>query len=74
MSKECENLSNCGFFVKYGETKNLVCKGFISMYCKGDRMMECKRMAYKKEHGVKPSDDMMPSGQMVAGSQAQVKA
>lgn len=65
MSTACANLQNCGFFVKYGAKKNLACQGFISMYCKGEKMMECKRMAFKKENGVPPSDDMMPSGQMV---------
>jgi hypothetical protein len=65
MSKECENLPNCGFFIKYCKTKDLACKGFISMYCKGDKMEECKRLQYKREHGTPPSDDMMPSGQML---------
>jgi len=62
---ECELLSNCGFFRKYCQTKVLACQGFISMYCKGDKMKDCKRMAYKIAHGSPPPDDMLPSGQMI---------
>ncbi len=65
MSMECVNLSNCGFFKKYCQTKDLACKGFISMYCKGSKMEDCKRLQYKKENGTPPPDDMMPSGQMI---------
>ncbi len=65
MSTECINLPNCGFFKKYCQTKDLACKGFISMYCKGSKMEDCKRLQYKKEHGTPPPDDMMPSGQMI---------
>lgn len=62
---ECKNLNQCGFFIKYSEKKSLACKGFIKLYCKGPKMNECKRLAYKKAHGTAPSDDMMPSGQMI---------
>jgi hypothetical protein len=66
MEKECELLKSCGFFVKYQSTKNLACRGFIATYCKGDKMYECKRLAYRKKNGVPPVDDMMPSGQIIA--------
>ncbi|WP_407355300.1 hypothetical protein [Methanolobus sp. WCC5] len=62
---ECELLIKCGFFKKYQSTKELACKGFISRYCKGTDMDNCKRKAYRKEHGVAPSDDMMPDGHMI---------
>ena len=64
MTHECEYLETCGFFKKYGSTKDLACRGFIAMYCKGDKMNECKRLEYRKKNGVPPSDDMMPTGQM----------
>ena len=67
MEKECELLNKCGFFRKYQSTKDLVCKGFISMYCKGNKMDDCKRLEYRNKHGVPPSDDMMPSGQIITG-------
>jgi len=63
--EECSLLENCGFFKKYKETRNLACQGFINLYCKGAKMNECKRKKYKEENGQPPSDDMMPSGQMI---------
>ncbi len=65
MAQECESLAACGFFRKYQETKILACKGFINQYCKGQKMNECKRKEYRKKHGQPPSDDLMPSGQMI---------
>lgn len=66
MAKECELLAACDFFKKYQRTKDLACKGFISQYCKGPKMDECKRKKYRVEHGQPPPDDMMPNGLMIA--------
>lgn len=60
----CEKLEKCGFVLKYGE--ELACKGFVNMYCKGEKQLVCKRKEYVAEHGTAPSDDMLPSGQMMA--------
>ncbi len=65
MNMDCKFLGGCGFFRKYEATKSLACKGFINTYCKGDKQMECKRMAFKKANGSAPSDDMMPTGHMI---------
>ena len=65
MALECEKLTTCGFFNKYGEVKDLACRGFINQYCKGDKMNVCKRKEYSKEHGHAPSDDMMPTGHKI---------
>ena len=65
MEKECELLSTCGFFRKHQSSKNLACKGFITTYCKGSKMNECKRLEYRNKNGVPPIDDMMPSGQII---------
>jgi len=62
--KECPKLEKCPFFKKYGDSKNYMCKGFIEMYCRGPRQPECKRKDYKEAHGVPPSDNMMPNGEM----------
>ena len=62
MAHECEKLKTCGFFRKYGEVKDLACRGFINQYCKGDKMDQCKRKEYSRNHGEAPSDDMMPTG------------
>jgi len=60
----CELLEKCGFFKKYEQSKAAACKGFISLYCRGPKMMECQRKAYRQKHGAPPPDNMMPSGQM----------
>jgi len=63
MENECKYLGTCGFFRKYHTTKNLACKGFITMYCKGTYMDQCMRLKFRQSHGYPPEDDMMPSGQ-----------
>ncbi len=68
METECVHLPRCGFFLKFCKTKDLACRGFIARYCKGDLMKDCKRLQYKNEHGVPPSDDMMPTGQTISGA------
>ena len=68
MDQECEMLVKCGFFKKYQPSKDLACRGFIKQYCKGPKMKDCRRLKYRQEHGVPPSDDMLPSGDMVPGS------
>lgn len=65
MENDCQYLSTCGFFKKYQSTKDLACRGFISLYCKGEKMKECKRLEYRNMHGTPPSDDMMPNGQLI---------
>jgi hypothetical protein len=65
MTEACEMLNLCGFFKKYNETKNLACKGFIQMYCMGSQKLVCKRREYRRQTGAPPSDDMMPSGQLI---------
>ena len=51
MAHECEKLGTCGFFIKYGEVKDLTCRGFVNQYCKGDKMDICKRKEYSRIHG-----------------------
>ncbi|WP_457572285.1 hypothetical protein [Desulfovulcanus sp.] len=65
MGEECELLATCGFFKKYQKTKDLACKGFMRQYCMGPKKDQCKRKEYRLKHGKPPSDDMMPSGQMI---------
>ncbi|MDD5457160.1 MAG: hypothetical protein PHV30_09020 [Candidatus Margulisbacteria bacterium] len=63
--EECEKLQNCPFFKKYQSTKELVCKGFIKIYCQGSRKDECRRKEYSRKNNIPPSDDMMPNGIMM---------
>ena len=65
MPQECELLKTCGFFKAHSSTNDLACKGFISQYCRGPRMAECKRKQYRQEHGTPPPDNMMPNGQIL---------
>ena len=62
---ECELLENCGYFKKYKDSKELACRGFIHLYCRGAKMSQCKRKMYRIEHGEPPPDDMLPTGSIV---------
>lgn len=59
---ECEFLQNCAFFNKYKEKLGAAYNGFVIIYCKGNKMEECKRRQYRIEHGKPPHDEMLPSG------------
>jgi hypothetical protein len=63
----CDLLDKCGFFQKHQKSSWAACQGFITLYCQGPKMEECKRKAYRKEHGAPPPDDLLPSGQMIKG-------
>lgn len=65
MLADCELIEKCGFFKKYQSTKDLACRGFLGQFCKGPKMVECKRKEYRKMHGQPPLDDMLPSGQII---------
>ena len=62
MPHECELLEKCGFFNKHQTDKDLACRGFITQYCRGPMMDQCRRKQYREAHGTPPSDDMMPNG------------
>lgn len=66
---ECDLLETCGFFKKYQGTLDMACRGFIKTFCTGERMNECKRKAYRLEHGQPPIDHMLPSGQIMPKEQ-----
>ncbi len=67
-NNECESLVNCGFFKKYKEGNDLLCKGLINKYCKGEYQNKCKRKEYKETNGTPPHDDMMPNGAYIQGT------
>lgn len=66
----CDLLDDCGFFAKYGKSKDLACKGFVVRYCEGAEQEACKRKQYRREHGEKPPVDMMPNGVLIEGEVA----
>ena len=65
MARDCENLTTCSFFAKYGDSHAMACKGFVSKYCRGPLMMACKRREYRAVHGKPAPEDMLPSGLMI---------
>lgn len=62
---DCQNLEKCGFVKKYGESKALAVKGFVTMYCKSEKQNQCKRKEYKQKNGTAPVDEMLPNGGMI---------
>ena len=65
MSKEkktCQFLDKCAFFRKYKQHLGGAYHGFVSMYCRGPKLEECKRRQFRLEKGVPPSDEMLPNG------------
>ncbi|TYO95206.1 hypothetical protein EDC39_1226 [Geothermobacter ehrlichii] len=62
---ECELLATCGFFQKYQSSLDMACRGFVKTYCRGEKMDECRRKEYRRQHGKSPHDDMLPTGQMM---------
>ena len=65
MGASCELIEKCGYFKKNKDSKEAVCKGFMLMYCNGDKQNECRRKEYRKVHGAPPPDNMLPNGIMV---------
>lgn len=65
MSDSCEHLKTCGFFKKYEDSKKGACRGFIDLYCCGEKRDACERKQYRKAHGTPPPDDMLPNGSIV---------
>lgn len=66
--EHCDLLEKCGFFQRYQNDLDLACRGFIKTYCKGPKMDDCKRKAYRAAHGAPPHDDMLPTGQSMPKS------
>ena len=58
MIKSCSKMDSCPFFVKF----NQHAKGFKHLYCEGPLMAQCARITYKAEKGVRPPDNMAPTG------------
>lgn len=65
---DCELLSTCAFFKKHEQTKALACKGFVALYCKGEKQNECKRKEFRQKNGCPPDINMMPNGAMIKDS------
>ena len=64
---ECKYLKDCEFVLSYVAQVEPHWDDFVSLYCRGDFQDVCKRRAWFKEHGTKPGQDLMPTGQRVPG-------
>ena len=62
---DCEKLPQCGFYHKYGSSRDILCKGFLAMYCRGPKMDDCARKKHFVEHGHPPIDEMAPNGHIL---------
>lgn len=58
----CQFLEGCAFFLKYKERLGGAYDGFVSRYCKGPKLEECKRRQFRLEKGAPPAEDMLPNG------------
>ena len=67
---ECQNLEKCNFFKVYEKEKNRALKGFVSIYCKGERQEICIRKKVSKELGGSEfvPHNMMPNGLPLVGT------
>ena len=69
---DCENLATCAFFRTYQNEPGLevALKGFISLYCKGDRQDDCVRKKVSKALGGPQNvpANMMPNGTPLTGT------
>jgi len=59
--KVCEKLPDCPFFKKY----SMYATSYIFVYCEGPKLESCARLLYKNTHGVKPPDELTPTGILV---------
>ena len=44
------------------DSREAACRGLIMMYCRGIKMNECQRKAFRKAQGAPPPDNMLPNG------------
>lgn len=67
---ECKNLESCSF-VECCKVMNRTdsVRGFIKMYCKGDKMEACKRLILLSRYGKETvPPNMMPNGFPLPGT------
>ena len=68
---DCKNLVNCSFMKAYenSEEHKLSLKGFVSLYCKGEKTEDCKRLQICNTIGKERVPvNMMPNGFPLPGT------
>jgi hypothetical protein len=51
-------MEKCPFFTQFQQHA----KGFKHLYCEGPLQEQCARITYKAENGIKPPDELAPTG------------
>ncbi len=59
--RKCERMLDCPFFQKF--PKNVASYRYV--YCEGPKLDSCVRLTYKEKHGVKPPDELTPTGLLI---------
>ena len=66
MSKKCDRIEKCGFFLNYEGNSEVLKQGWINMFCASlERSAQCKRKAVFLASGHPPADNMAPTGKML---------
>ncbi len=66
MSKKCELLEKCGFFLNFKGNPECLHEGWISLYCENNEKSEkCKRKEIRMQTGKPPPDNMTPTGKII---------
>lgn len=58
MREACGKMESCPFFEKFRKHE----RGFRYLYCEGPLLEQCARISYKDLNGVKPPDELSPTG------------
>jgi hypothetical protein len=67
MSAYCENLEKCGFFLNFKGNSEVIMEGWIKTFCESaEKSNKCQRKIYKITHGKSPTDNMTPTGKIIA--------
>jgi hypothetical protein len=72
---DCEKLANCAFFKTYQNDENVkyALKGFVRLYCQGDKQDQCIRKQVSKTLGGPEHVpvNMMPNGFPLTGTSSE---
>jgi len=66
MTENCDYVTHCGFYRKFGARKSNVWRGLVSFYCHGRGFSLCERRKKYLGNVKGLSDDIMPTGQEVS--------
>lgn len=66
MSKQCEYLESCGFFLRFQGNREVIKKGWINRFCRDkEASEECARKKHRSQTNSPPPDNMSPSGRLL---------